>query len=382
MSGPPVSARPGIDQLAPSPDEILPDRPTRGRGAVSNRTGRYEPHDRFRVDDGWLEDRESAADAALPQVQTTVSLDTSRSVITRNNSPDIGFDQSINPYRGCEHGCSYCFARPSHAYLGHSPGLDFETRLYAKPDAAALLRDELSQPGYNPSPIAMGTNTDPYQPVEKTLEITRSILGVMSACHHPVSVVTKSALVLRDLDILAPMAARNLAAVGISVTTLDAKLARAMEPRAATPARRLQTIEALSAAGIPVIAMVAPIIPGLNDHEIEDILAQAAAAGASAAAYILLRLPLEVSGLFREWLEVHRPGSAKRVLSRLRRMRSGKLYDTRFGLRMSGTGDEAELLRQRFHIARRRHGLAGDLPDLDTGLFDPPGANTRQLTLF
>ena len=316
MSSPPHN--PMADTL-----ETIADTPRKGRGAVSNRSGRYEPAQRLRIDDGW----DTAGADEAPPLRTTVALDASRSVIARNDSPDVGFDQSINPYRGCEHGCVYCFARPTHAYLGLSPGLDFETRLFAKPDAPALLRRELANPRYRPSTIAMGTNTDPYQPTERRLMITRGILEVLAAHEHPVTIVTKSALVLRDLDILAPLAAKGLASVGVSVTTLDGALARTMEPRASTPARRLAALAGLVAAGVPARVMVAPVIPALTDHELEAIIERAAAVGVRQASYILLRLPLEIKDLFGEWLAAHAPDRAAHVLNRMRAMRGGRLYD-------------------------------------------------------
>ncbi|CAN0095066.1 unnamed protein product, partial [Discosporangium mesarthrocarpum] len=323
----------------------LRDRPRKGRGALSNRAGRFERLASERIDDGWGQplppkpaepdplddgidpfDGTGIGDDMLPPLRTTVTTDTSRTVIARNDSPDIGFDRSINPYRGCEHGCVYCFARPSHAFLGLSAGLDFETKLFAKPDAAALLRRELAKPGYVPKTIAMGTNTDPYQPVEREMKITRQIIEVLAEHRHPVSIVTKSALVTRDIDILAPMAEQGLASVALSITTCDAKLARAMEPRASSPAKRLDAIRQLSRAGIPTGVMVAPVIPGLTDHELEAILIRAHDAGAERAGYILLRLPRELRDLFDEWLDVHVPDRKRRVLKRIREMRGGDLY--------------------------------------------------------
>ena len=307
----------------------------RGRGAVSNATGRYEPLARVAFDDGWstLED--------LPEFKTTVSIDATRKIITRNNSPDIGFDRSINPYRGCEHGCVYCFARPTHAYLGLSPGLDFESKLLVKPEAAELLEKELAAPNYEPRVIAIGTNTDPYQPIERKYQVMRRILEVLDKAGHPVGIVTKSALVLRDLDILARMAERNLAKVALSVTTLDAELARKMEPRAATPMRRLETLRRLSAAGVPTTVMVAPVIPALNDSEIERILEAAHSAGVREAGYVLLRLPLEVRDLFREWLRENYPDREKHVFKLVRDMRGGKDYDSKWFERQRGRGPYA-----------------------------------------
>src|ERR1700678_1805710 len=313
-------------------------RRLRGRGALSNASSRYDRETRVLVDDGWQNEEEE-----LPPLKTEVMKDSSRTIITRNNSPDISFSQSINPYKGCEHGCIYCFARPTHAYLGLSPGADFESKLFAKPNAAELLARELSAPGYVPKIIAMGTNTDPYQPTEKRMRITRSILEVLREFNHPVGIVTKSALILRDLDILAPMAAEGLAKVAVSVTTLDRKLARTMEPRAATPPKRLETIRALVEAGIPTNVMFAPVIPALNDEELENVLTAAKEAGALSAGYVLLRLPLEIKDLFREWLEESFPDRAKHVMSLVRQMRAGKDYDRNWHRRMRGTGPYAAL---------------------------------------
>src|SRR5690349_47947 len=314
-------------------DEPLPSAPRKGRGAISNADGRFERGTHVAIDDGW-----GRGDEEAPPLETQFLRDTSKTVIARNNSPDIGFDRSINPYRGCEHGCIYCFARPSHAYLGLSPGLDFETRIFVKEDAPALLRQELSKPGYACTPIALGANTDPYQPVERRLGLTRRIIEVLSEFNHPVSIVTKSALVQRDIDLLAPLAKRRLASVAVSVTTLDRNLARTMEPRAATPERRLETIAALSAAGIPTCVLASPMIPALNDAELERILEAAAARGATHAGYILLRLPLELVGLFQEWLAEHAPGKAKHVMSLIHQAREGKPYRADWGKRMTGTG--------------------------------------------
>lgn len=367
-------------EAAPGPNSLsgaLPDRPRKGRGAVSNRSGRYEGEVREDTDDGW-----GAAEEDPPTLATTISIDRARHVIARNDSPDIGFDRSINPYRGCEHGCIYCFARPSHAYLGLSPGLDFESRIFAKPDAAACLRAELAKPGYKPKAIAFGTNTDPYQPLERRLKVTRQLFEVLAETKHPFTLVTKSDLVLRDLDILAPMARENLVAVALSVTTLDTKLARVMEPRAATPRKRLAAIEALAKAGVPTAVMTAPIVPAINDHEIEAILEAAAARGARSAAYVLLRLPLEIKELFEEWLTTHFPDRKKRVLDLVRQMRGGRLYDSRFHIRQSGEGPLAELLARRFRRAQRQHGLDHPRRDLDLSQFQPPPADCRQMTLF
>lgn len=371
----------------------LPDVPRKGRGAISNRSGRYERETRVAVDDGWETwankdganrngADEDGADGDAPPLRTTLHVDTSRSIISRNRSPDVPFDQSINPYKGCEHGCIYCFARPTHAYLGLSPGLDFETVLFHKPDAPALLDRELRAKSYRVSPIALGANTDPYQPVERDLGLTRRILEVLDAFNHPVGIVTKSALVLRDLDILARMAARNLAHVCVSITTLDRDLARTLEPRAATPPRRLETIRRLSDAGVPVAVLASPMIPALNDHELESILETAAAAGASGANIILVRLPLEIAPLFEEWLRAHVPNRADRVLNLIRQCRGGELYKAGFGRRMSGEGPYAALLSKRFALACARLGLGGRWHGFDTAAFRPPPAAGDQLALF
>jgi len=352
-------------------DRTADPRLLRGRGAVSNAAGRYERHARVLIDDGW-DDGWREGDEAPPPLRTEVIADASRTIITRNQSPDISFDRSINPYRGCEHGCIYCYARPSHAWLGMSPGADFESRLFAKPNAAALLAKELAAPGYVPQTIAMGTNTDPYQPIEKKLRITRAILEVLRDFRHPVGIVTKSALVLRDADILGEMAEMGLARVALSVTTLDRKLARAMEPRAATPARRLETIKELSGAGIPASVMFAPVIPALNDDELESVLAAAKAAGARSAGYVLLRLPLEIKELFREWLEVNRPDSARHVMSLIRQMRGGKEYDAQWHTRMRGTGPYAQMIARRFAMAVKRLELNVPGKSLRTDLFRRP----------
>lgn len=349
----------------------------KGRGAASNRSGRYERHEREVFDDGW-----DTIDEPQVPLRTKVLPDASRTVITRNKSPDLGFDRSINVYRGCEHGCVYCFARPTHAFLGLSPGLDFESRLFYKPDAARLLEEALLKPGYECRVMAMGTNTDPYQPIEREYRVTRSILEVLSDCDHPVGIVTKSGLVVRDIDILAPMAARGLALVCISVTTLDRRLARLLEPRAPTPARRIETIRRLADAGIPTGVMAAPTIPGLTDHELEDILGAARDAGAQSASYVLLRLPLEIADLFVEWLQTHRPDRASRVLGLMRQAHGGKVYESAFGRRMSGKGPYAEMLAKRFETACRRFGLAEKRPELDTGSFKRPLRRGNQLALF
>ena len=349
--------------------DVLPEPRRKARGALSNASGRFEAETRIRVDDGWSAEN---ADEDLPAFKTTVATDASRTVIARNASPDIPFDQSINPYRGCEHGCIYCYARPTHAFLGLSPGQDFESRLFAKPEAGRLLARELSAPGYVCKVIALGTNTDPYQPIERKLKITRAILETLAAFSHPVGIVTKSALVRRDIDILAPMAARKLARVFVSITTLDPALARAMEPRAAHPKARLDTLRALADAGIPAGVMAAPMIPALNDAELEAILEAARAAGASSAGYVALRLPHEIKDLFAEWLRANRPDRAERVLNLVRDMRGGKLNDARFSSRMRGTGPYAELIARRFALATRRLGLDRERFDLDTAQFAPP----------
>lgn len=364
------------------PGQPIPDEPRIGRGAISNRAGRFERLSRTAIDDGWRNDLQNDP---LPRLDTTVTFDQSKTVIARNDSPDLGFDRSINPYRGCEHGCVYCFARPTHAWLGLSPGLDFETKLFAKPDAAGLLERELAKPGYQVRPIAMGTNTDPYQQVERRLKVTRSILEVLAKHNHPVSITTKSALVTRDLDLLAPMAAKGLASVGVSVTTLDSDLATAMEPRAARPERRLETIRMLSAAGVPVTVMAAPIIPALNDHELEAILIRGRQAGAVHASYILLRLPLELKDLFGEWLANHYPDRKRRILSRIREMRGGELYESRFGSRMRGRGNDAKLLKERFRLTCRQQGYTEDRTLLDASHFQKPNlqeVRDGQLNLF
>ncbi len=340
----------------------------KGRGALSNADGRFERLSHVREDDSWgtldAEDR--------PAPKTTVLYDSSRSIIARNTSPDLSFDRSINPYRGCEHGCVYCFARPTHAWLGFSPGLDFETRILLKPRAAQLLEAELADPKYTPRVIALGTNTDPYQPMEREHRITRSVLEVLAAHNHPVAIVTKGHLVTRDIDILAPMAAKGLAKVAISITTLDPKLARTMEPRASSPARRLDVIRALSRAGIPAAVMTAPLIPALNDMEMETILERAAEAGAISAGYVMLRLPLEIKDLFREWLETHVPDKAAHVMALVRAMRGGKDYDANWGTRMTGGGPYAELIGQRFRVATRRLKLNAQRFPLDATQFLRP----------
>ena len=348
----------------------------RGRAAGLNPTGRFEALQRETFDYGWQTLEE------LPPFKTEVQIEKPRTAITRNESPDISFDRSINPYRGCEHGCIYCFARPTHAYMGLSAGLDFETKLFAKPDTAKLLERELAKPSYKVRVIAIGTNTDPYQPIEKEWRIMRGILEVLNKANHPVAIVTKSAMILRDLDILREMAGKNLVRVGISVTTLDRKLARTMEPRAATPPRRLETIHALSEAGIQTAVMAAPLIPALNDHELERILESAKAAGAAEASYVILRLPLEVSPLFRDWLLQHYPDRYRHVMSLVRSMRGGKDYDAEFGKRMKGAGPYAWQIARRFEMAAKRLGLTRRSMPLRDDLFVPPDGSGVQLSLL
>jgi len=347
----------------------------RGRGATFSPDNRYSAHTQEALDDGW-----GSLDAPLEPLRTIFTLDSSRTVISYNDSPDVGFDRSINPYRGCEHGCVYCFARPSHAWLGLSPGLDFESRLFYKPDAPELLKNELAARSYRPAPIAVGINTDAYQPGERKLKITRRILELLVECRHPFSIVTKSALIERDLDLLAEAAAHKLVSVAVSITTLDRSLARRMEPRAAAPQRRVEVIRNLSEAGVPVSVLVAPLIPVLTDGEMEKILDAAHAAGARAAGYVLLRLPHELKEMFEAWLTAHEPGKTAHVMNRIRDMRGGKDYDSRFGARMRGTGEYADLLAKRFAMAERRLGL-GDLPPLDASQFRPPRSRP-QLELF
>nr|WP_320144850.1 PA0069 family radical SAM protein [uncultured Cohaesibacter sp.] len=351
----------------------------RGRGTRSNKAGRFEPYQTEPVDDGWsLPDGEEP----LPPLRTEVQEEKSRTIITRNDSPDIPFDRSINPYRGCEHGCIYCFARPTHAYLGLSPGLDFESKLFVKPDAADQLKRELSAPGYRPRPIAIGTNTDPYQPVERDYRLMPDILDVLEETGHPVAIVTKSALILRDLDKLKALNERNLVKVALSVTTLDNRLSRAMEPRAASPKRRLETIARLAEAGIPTSVMVAPVIPALNDSEVEAILTAAYEAGAREAGTILLRLPNEVSPLFQDWLLHHYPDRYRHVMNILRSMRGGKDYDSRMGLRMKGTGPFAELLHKRVDVVCRKLGYNTRRTRLSLKHFVGPKRREAQLSLF
>jgi len=356
---------------------MKPNPPRKGRGAVISPDGRFDAWQREAAEDGWWMEEEDAPATAL-------IVDTAKSVITYNDSPDIPYDRSINPYRGCEHGCAYCFARPSHAYLGLSPGLDFETKLAYKADAAETLRRELARPGYVCRPIALGINTDAWQPVERRLRVTRGILDVLAQTRHPLTIVTKSALILRDLDLLAEMAHGDLVHAAVSITTLDADLARALEPRAPSPRRRLSVIAALAEAGIPTAVMAAPLIPALADHELEAILAAAREAGASSAGYILLRLPYEVKPLFRAWLDRHRPGRAEHVYSLMRQLHGGKEYDSTFGRRQHGSGPLADIIGQRFRSAVRRLGLDAPSVPLDVTAFRPPrpAQPTPQLALF
>src|ERR1700677_1492614 len=379
LKHPPVTA-PSEPAGAPSPFPELAvaieRQRRRGRGAQSNDSGRLEAEARVAFDDGWQSLDE------LPPFKTTVALDTARKVITRNDSPDIGFDRSIKPYRGCEHGCVYCFARPTHALLGLSPGLDFESRLFAKPDAPQLLEKELAAQDYEPRMIAIGTNTDPYQPIERRYKIMRGILEVLERTGHPVGIVTKSALILRDLDILARMARRDLVKVAISVTTLDAKLARIMEPRAPAPARRLEALRQLVNAGIPTSTLVAPVIPAINDAEIERILEAVASTGVRNAGSVLLRLPLEVRDLFREWLLANFPDRHRHVFKLIQDMRGGKDYDSTFGTRMTGKGPIAWMIGRRFEVACERLGFNAKSAPITTEHFRPSQPASAQLDLF
>jgi DNA repair photolyase len=357
--------------------EALPAQAVKGRGAVTNaKSGRFELQQAVAVADGWMDGRDEEADAPL---RTVLGIDTARKVISYNNSPDIGFDRSVNPFRGCEHGCIYCFARPTHAYLNLSPGLDFETRLFHKPDAPERLRAELSARTYKPLPITLGINTDAYQPIERRLRLTRRLLEVLWEFRHPVTILTKSALLTRDLDLLGDMAREDLVSVGVSVTTLDPELARAMEPRAATPPRRIATIRAAAAAGLPVTVMSAPIIPGLTCHELESILQAARDAGATRAGMTLVRLPHEIKDLFAEWLTEHAPDRAARVLNLIRQCREGRLNDPEFGTRMVGSGAVAEAIQARFRLAVKRLGLDAPRRVLDCSKFRVP---TAQLSLL
>ncbi len=368
----PEPAENGPGQIA----DGVAEKRRRGRGAGSNLSGRYEKLARAIFDDGW-----GSADE-LPPFATTVTIEKPKRIITRNDSPDLNFDRSINPYRGCEHGCAYCYARPTHAYMGMSPGLDFESKLFAKPNAAELLEKELSEPNYKPDVIAMGTNTDPYQPIERQQRITRRVLEVLDRYNHPVGIVTKSALVTRDIDILSRMAGRGLAKVALSVTSLDRKLSRALEPRASAPPRRLEALMRLAEAGIPTAVLVAPVIPALNDSEIESILAAAAAAGVREAGYILLRLPLEVRDLFVEWLRNNAPDRAARVMSLVTQTRGGKDYQAEFGKRMTGTGPVAWTIGRRFELAAERNRLNRGKLKLRTDLFERPLGAGDQMSLF
>jgi len=357
-------------------DSLLPGQSPRGRGADTNRAGRFEATDRVAFDDGW----DLAEDDRT--LRTEVRLERPRSAITYNRSPDLPFDRSINPYRGCEHGCVYCYARPSHAYLNLSPGLDFETRLIARPGIAQVLDSELRRPGYKVQPIAIGTNTDPYQPIDREHGLMREVLQVLQAFRHPVWITTRGTLVERDIDLIAPMAADGLAAVSVSVTTLDADLARKMEPRAPAPQRRLQMIARLSNAGIPVRVQVSPLIPALTDHELEAVMEAGRDAGATYANSIPLRLPLEVAELFRRWIETTVPDRATRIMGRVRELHGGKEYDSNFGTRMRGQGLWADLIHRRADLARKRLGLGNGLPPLSTALFAAPPRPGDQLALF
>jgi DNA repair photolyase len=361
------------------PSQEIPPKPIKGRGAVGNVAHRFISATRQAEDDGWV-----PAEPSLPQ--TRLLIDSAKSIISHNDSPDIDFEQSLNPYRGCEHGCIYCYARPTHAYLGLSPGLDFETQIFHKPDAPRLLREELSHPDYVCSTIVLGTATDAYQPFERQEGLTRAVLEVMLETGHPVSVVTKSSLIVRDIDLWAELARRNLAHVGISLTTLNGPLARQLEPRASAPHARLEAMRKLSEAGVPVSIFASPLIPGLNDHELEKLLLAGQEHGAQSASYTLLRLPHEVAGLFREWLEWHAPEKTSRIMSVLYDLRGGRANDANFGSRMKGLGHFADLIRQRFDLACRRLGLAHEFPQLDTTRFKPPPpakpTDERQLSLF
>lgn len=372
---PAVSALSSSLPVLAAAEKVAPAR-RRGRAATSNDGGRYEAQARVELDDGW------GSLEQLPPFKTQVAHEKPKKLITRNDSPDLSFDRSINPYRGCEHGCVYCFARPTHAYLGLSPGLDFESRLFVKDGASELLRREFSAPDYQPKTIAIGTNTDPYQPIEREYGTMRAILKVLAETNHPVAIVTKSALVLRDLDILGPMAAKGLAKVAMSVTTLDGELARAMEPRASTPRRRLDAIEKLSQAGVPTAVMVAPVIPGVTDHEIEAILTRAHALGASEAGYILLRLPLETQDIFGNWLLESYPDKYRKVLALVRSTREGKVYDSAWGKRMTGTGPYAWMIGRRFELACEKIGFGKHKARLRTDLFIRPAGGGVQLSLF
>ncbi|WP_321794585.1 PA0069 family radical SAM protein [Caballeronia sp. J97] len=373
-----------------SPDReypVAPPAPLKGRGAVTNIQGRYEKDEREPVDDGWRHAADPEEDGALP-LRTQLFEERAKSILTRNSSPDIPFSVSLNPYRGCEHGCIYCFARPTHSYLGLSPGLDFESRIYAKINAPELLERELAKPNYEPEPIALGVNTDAYQPVERDLQITRRVIQVLHDCGHTFAAITKSSLIERDIDLLAPMAERGQVMAAITVTTLDAEIARTLEPRAATPSRRLRTIRALAEAGIPVGVSIAPVIPFVTEPDMERVLEACAEAGATSASYIVLRLPWEVAPLFKDWLAAHFPDRADRVMSRVRDMRGGKDYDANFSTRMKGEGLWADMLKQRFQKATKRLGLnARQRGILDMSEFQRPakraaGPSSPQLDLF
>ncbi|NQW02197.1 MAG: PA0069 family radical SAM protein [Rhodospirillales bacterium] len=361
--------------------DLIPPVAKKGRGAVSNRSGRFEAQSRHAIDDGW---QWGVPNDPTP-LRTTVTPEYPKTVIAKNSSPDIPFDRSLNPYKGCEHGCVYCYARPSHAYLGFSPGLDFESQLVSKPAAAAILEGQLRQPGYQCQLIQLGANTDPYQPIERKQLITRQVLQVFERFNHPFGIITKSDLVLRDLDILAPMAAKNMASVAVSITTLDRDLARRLEPRAPTPMKRLEAVRKLSEAGIPTTVMIAPVIPALTDHELERIIEAAALAGASSAVYILLRLPLEIEGLFEEWLETHAPLKRDHVLSLLRQSHGGRTYRATWQQRMTGSGPYAEMIGRRYRLAIKKFGLQDKRAaerQLDCSLFQPPPQTGDQLSLL
>ena len=357
-------------------EDVVGEERRRGRGSVSNRAGRFETQQRVDEDDGW------GSLGALSAFKTDVTIEKPKTIISKNDSPDISFDRSINPYRGCEHGCVYCFARPSHAFMGLSPGLDFESKIFVKEGAADLLERELSAKSYRPKTIAIGTNTDPYQPLERTHRIMRSLLEVLARFNHPVGIVTKSALVMRDIDILGPMAAKGLAKVALSITTLDGGLARTMEPRASAPQKRLEAIGALAAAGIPTAVMVAPIIPAVNDAEIETILTRAKALGATEAGYVMLRLPLEVRDIFKEWLLANQPAKYRHVLSIVRALHGGKDYDAEWGKRMTGDGPYSWMIGRRFEVACQRLELNKARLKLRTDLFFAPKVPSAQLSLF
>lgn len=365
----------GVENIDGDSDIVAP-QVIKGRGARRNDSGRFEVLQRYQIDDGW-QDFETPL-----RPRTEVGIDASRSIITTNKSPDVPFDRSINPYRGCEHGCVYCFARPSHAYLGLSPGLDFETRLFAKPDAAQLLEKAFCKKAYKPQVIALGTNTDCYQPIDRSRQLTRAIVSVFDRFGHPLALITKSDLVTRDIDILTRLAARRLVVVNISVTTLDRGLSRRLEPRAPTPAKRLAAIAELAAAGVPVNVLMAPVIPGLNDHEIEDVLAASADAGAISASHVLLRLPHELKDLMVDWLQTHVPDRASKVLKLIRDTRGGDLYQNQWGVRMRGVGPYADILHKRFAKAQQRYGLAARSYDLALDQFTIPAEDSAQMRLF